>query len=172
MPRLKITPSEIQKYLMLLEKTPERIERCVATLDSPQLTLAPGPRIWSALEILAHLRGCEDIWSHSIYTMLTQEQPILPLIDERSWTKVMGYTQLDFHLSFQTFRLRRAELVTVLQSLPETAWTRSAIIEGRSHTVFSQVRRMGLHEQEHCNQIEALFLPKAQSFEKDGSKER
>jgi hypothetical protein len=160
MPRLKITPSEIQKYLALLEETPERIAQCIADIDPTQLSLAPGPRGWSALEILAHLRACEDLWSYSIYAMLVEEQPTLPLFDERRWAKVTRYASLDFPTSFQTFKLRRSELVRVLQNLPEPAWTRCAVIEGRQHTVFSQVRRMALHEQEHCTQIEALFSGK------------
>jgi hypothetical protein len=34
---------------------------------------------------------------------------------------------------------------------------RTAIIARRTHSVFSQMRRMALHEGKHCEQMEALF---------------
>jgi hypothetical protein len=157
MPRLKITSSEIEKYLTLLEETPKRIELSLAGLDASRLSLAPGLRQWSGVEILAHLRACEDLWSYSIYAMLAETQPILALLDERRWAKTTGYASLDFQTSFEIFKLKRAELLRVLRNLSEESWSRSATIEGRSHTVFSQARRMALHEQEHCSHIEALY---------------
>jgi hypothetical protein len=157
MPRLKNTPAEIEKYLAMLAETPRCIAACSSAVVPSQLTTAPGPREWSALEILAHLRACDDAWSYSIYAMLTQEQPTLTLPDERRWSKVLGYASQDFQLSLQTFSLKRAELIAVLQGLEAEAWNRTANIEGRTHSVFSQARRMALHEQAHCNQIEALL---------------
>ena len=35
-------------------------------------------------------------------------------------------------------------------------WSRGAMIKDRRHTVFSQARRMALHEVTHCEQIEGL----------------
>jgi hypothetical protein len=42
------------------------------------------------VEILAHLRACDDLWSHSIYAMLAQDNPALPLLDERRWAGKSG----------------------------------------------------------------------------------
>ena len=53
--------------------------------------------------------------------------------------------------------LQRKELLNVLRELPPEGWEKAAIIEGRRHNVFSQTRRMALHEAEHCAQMEAMF---------------
>lgn len=155
----KATPTEIRKQIALLEETPQRISQYVAGRDEAQLAQASSKRDWSALEILAHLRSCEEIWTFSIYAMLTEDQPTLPLLDERRWTKTTHYATLSFADSFQAFTLKRAELLRVLRNLPEEAWLRTANIGGRKHSVFSQARRMALHEAEHCEQFAALISP-------------
>jgi hypothetical protein len=155
MPRIKITPAEIEKYLALLAATPERIAALTAGLDEARLRWSPSKKDWSVVEILAHLRACETVWTFSIYAMLSENNPALPLLDERRWAKAARYADASFADSFQQFSLKRAELLNALRHLPEEAWSRSATIEGRTHTVFSQSRRMALHEQEHAAQLEA-----------------
>jgi hypothetical protein len=157
MPRVQATPAAIQDYLGQLESVPSIIATCTAGRDEAQLGWSPDPRTWSAVDILAHMRGCADLWTHSIYAMLVDEAPALPLLDERRWAKVTQYNTLDFATSFQAFTLQRSNLVHVLRSLPPESWARSATIGGRNLTVFSQARRMVLHELEHCHQLEALF---------------
>jgi hypothetical protein len=46
-----------------------------------------------------------------------------------------------------------------LQPLALKEWARSATIKERQHTVFSQARRLALHEEGHCGQIEELATP-------------
>lgn len=157
MPKLKASSSEIQKHLVLLEENIKRMAACTAKVDAMRLASSSSKREWSAVEILGHLRACDDLWSYSIYAMLTDQQPSLALIDERRWTKMLGYANLNFHQSFEVFAAKRTELIAVLKSLSEEAWSRTALIEGRQHSVFSQVRRLALHEREHCNQIESLL---------------
>ena len=153
MPRLQITPAEIDKHLARLADTPQRIAAYTTQLSDEQLHTKPGARDWSASEILAHLRACEEVWTHSIYAMLSENQPEVPLLDERRWAKVARYAEHEFAAALHVFTLRRAELLIVLNGLSLENWSRTASIGGRTHTVFSQVRRMALHEAEHCQQL-------------------
>jgi hypothetical protein len=73
--------------------------------------------------------------------------------------KTAGYTVLDFHTSFEAYCLQRAELLGKLPNLHPEDWSRSAVIRGRTHTVFSQTRRMALHEADHWEQIDRLCKP-------------
>lgn len=154
---MKITAAEIQKHLELLQRTPERIHTLVEGLDEDQLNWTPKGSTWSALENLAHLRACADLWTFSIYAMLAQEGLILPNIHPNHWGKIAGYASLPFWKLFQVFSLQRTELIRCLRQLSEREWSRSAKIGTREHTVFSQVRRMALHEISHCVQLEALI---------------
>jgi len=161
MTKLKITPVEIKKQFALLAETPRRIAACTAGLSAEQqLGRAAERRVWSAVEILAHLRGCEELWSFSIYAMLTQHNPVLPELEPRRWAKTMGYDKLEFAASFEVFAQRRAALLSVLADLQEVSWSRTATIKGRTHSVFSQVQRMAKHELEHCGQLEEMLQPR------------
>ena len=104
----------------------ETVGRIAAAVRGPARALEAGE--WTAGEILAHLRGCADVWPETIAAMLNAEEPDLPL---------------------------RAPLMDLLSGLPAAAWERGARISGRRHTVLSQARRLALHEQAHCEQLEA-----------------
>ena len=157
MSAVKATSAQIKQYYELLAHTTPRITACASALDDVQLAQRAGPRTWSGVEVLAHLRACSDVWSHSIYAMLAEDNPTLPLLDERKWAKVTRYGELGFHPSLRAFASQREQLLSVLRQLPADAWEKTATIGGRRHSVFSQVRRMALHEAEHCTQIETMY---------------
>jgi len=154
---MKANPSEIEKHLKLLEEIPRRIKSVTHELDDAHLQFKTDKKSWSVNDILAHLRSCSDLWTHSIYAMLAEHEPVFSDIDERKWAKVTRYAELPFAESFQAFSFQRENLLRVLKSLPFESWEKSAIIFERKHTVFTQARRMTKHENEHCEQIESLL---------------
>ena len=154
---MKATPSEVEKYLGVISETPQRIQLAVNGFEEDQLQTGMDAKTWSVNDILAHLRSCADLWTHSIYAMLAEQEPVFSDINERNWTKATRYTQLPFHKSFLAYSLQRENLVYVLRNLPFEAWERSAIIFERRHTVFTQTRRLAKHETEHLKQIEAVL---------------
>ena len=154
---MRATASEIEKFILVLSKTPHRINQTVKDLDEDRLQFRADASAWSANDILAHLRSCADMWTHSIYAMLAEKEPVFPDINERKWAKVTRYVELPFYDSLQAFSSQRENLVRVLKDLPFESWERPAIINQRKHTIFTQVRRMAKHETEHCEQIHALL---------------
>jgi DinB family protein len=154
---MKATPSEIEKYLRIISETPQQIAQAAKGLEEVRLQFKPDRKSWSANDILAHLRSCADLWTHSIYAMLADDEPVFSDINERKWAKVTRYDELSFAESLQVFSLQRENLVRVLKALPFESWERSAIIFERKHTVFTQTRRMAKHEAEHCEQILSLL---------------
>lgn len=159
---MKATTVESEKYLKILGQTPLVIARLTKPIDDLLLQTRTDNKSWSVNDILAHLRSCADLWTHSIYAMLAEKQPVLPDINERKWAKVTGYAEVPFAESFQSFSLQRENLLRVLRVLPFEAWETSAMIFERKHTIFTQVRRMAKHENEHCQQMEALLKSMAQ----------
>ena len=154
---MRATASEIEKYLAVLSETSLRVGRAAKDLEEARLQRKADPNSWSVNDILAHLRSCADLWTHSIYAMLAQNEPTFSDINERKWAKVTRYAELPFHESFQVFSSQRENLLRVLKDSPFDAWERSAVIFERKHTVFTQVRRLAKHETEHVEQIEDLL---------------
>ena len=155
--KMKTTPAEIEKYVKLLEETPLRISRMIQGVDETRLQFKSDKNEWSANDILAHLRACADVWGDSIEKMIATDGSTLPYVHPRQWVKNTGYHELPFGKSFQAFKAQRRKLLKMLKNLPFEDWARGAIIKGREHTVFSQVRRMAKHESEHVGQIESLL---------------
>ena len=154
---MNITPDEIEKYLSLLSATSRCLTKATQGFDEARLKFKPDEKSWSVSDILAHLRSCADVWGESIEAMLAEDNPTLPYRHPRQWIKKMNYPDLLFHESLQAFQMQRKNLLKILKSLSFEDWSRTAMIKNREHTVFSQTRRMALHEDVHCQQIEELL---------------
>jgi hypothetical protein len=152
----KITEAQIREHLQTLRATPQRIATYTEGLDERRLSTPPAPGEWSVVEILAHLRGCADVWSYSIYAMLTLDSPELAHIHPRDWTKKQNYSTLTFTENFQAFKVGRDNLVRILEGLSFEEWGRSARFIGKAniYTIFGETMRMALHEVDHNHQLE------------------
>jgi hypothetical protein len=153
---MEITVIEIEKTLDLLTETPRRITAVAGTMSDDQLLLRPDKESWSANDILAHLRACADVWSETIAAMFQEDEPTLEDISPREWLKGKEYPGLLFQESFLSFVDQRRRLLQILYDLEAADWSRGAMIKNRRHTVFSQARRMALHEVTHCEQLDTL----------------
>ena len=151
---MNITPNEIEKYLGLLSNTSRRIMKATQGFDDLRLQYKIDKKAWSVNDILAHLRSCADVWGGSIEAMLAQVTPTLPYRHPRQWITKTDYPDLMFQESFQAFLMQRKSLLNVLNNLPFEDWSRAVMIKHREHTVYSETRRMALHEDIHCQQIE------------------
>jgi hypothetical protein len=157
---MKATQEEIEIYLRILEQTPRRIASVSTKIENAILQRRTAKEPWSANDILAHLRSCADVWGKTIYEMLAKDNPTLPYAHPRQWVKKTDYPKLDFHESLKAFTSQRRELLKVLKKLDFEDWSRSSIIKGREHTIFTQTRRMATHEDVHCDQIKAMLESK------------
>jgi hypothetical protein len=85
----------------------------------------------------------------------------LRYVSPRTWIRKTDYLELEFHQSLQFFTRQRSDLVKTLESITLADWSRGATFtattRGREQTVLSYVQRMVQHEDEHCEQIEALL---------------
>jgi hypothetical protein len=153
---LKSSAKEIDRILAALEEHPLRLAQHLS-LPADKLTFSPASKVWSPAQILAHLRACADLWTHSMYAMLAENEPMMSDINERKWAQVARYEKWPFADLLRGFSDQRATLIRVLRALPPESWERSALIAGRRHTIFTQARRMDKHEAEHLEQIEALL---------------
>lgn len=153
-----VTEAGIAHVLDLAAATPQRLAAATAELDAAALTQPLTHGEWSVLEVLNHLRACDEVWMHSVMAMLAHQSPSLKEIHPRQWIKQDNpYTRLSYASSLHQFTLRREALLIVLRGLSSADWERGAHIDGKVHTVYSHLRRMALHEERHCNDIEAVL---------------
>lgn len=153
---MNVTQTEIEEMLRLLSDTPRRLTAAAETLGDDRLHLKPDNKSWSVADILAHLHACADVWGETIAAMLQGDEPALKHVSPRTYLKKTDYLERPFHDLFRSFVDQRRELLRALYDLEFADWSRGAMIKDRRHTVFSQVRRMALHEVTHSEQVEAL----------------
>src|SRR5689334_8824389 len=110
-------PEALLAVLATLAATPARLAACAAPHSAARLAQRPGPKGWSAAEHLAHLRGCDAVWTETIYAMLVEAEPALPLLDPRQWAQKRKYAQRPFAELLAGLQARRAELLAVLTPL-------------------------------------------------------
>lgn len=153
-----VTEAGIAALLSRAVAAPQRLAAISAGLDDARLSQPPAPGEWSPVQILNHLRACEEVWMHSVHAMLAHDSPRLQEIHPCQWIRTGSpYTALPFAQGFQVFALRREALVIMLKALSTADWVREGRIDQKTHTVYSHVRRMVEHENVHCEQIEAML---------------
>src|SRR5688572_26958301 len=87
----------IEKILAILKETPLRLATITAGLTPDQLHTAPSVGEWSANEVLAHLRACNEVWGgYYIMTILAQDNPTIKAINPRTWIKNTDYLEQEF----------------------------------------------------------------------------
>ena len=93
--------------------------------------------------------------------MITQGHPTLRYVSPRTWIRKTGYPELEFRQSLQALSQRRDNFIKLLESLAVTNWSHGTEPteppKDHEQTVLSYVQRMTQHENEHCEQIEALL---------------
>jgi hypothetical protein len=149
--------AHISAVIDLLTGTPERLTALSRALPDEQLGRPFGPGERSFCEVLAHMVNSEARTSEAIFATLLLDQPrLLDIHPERQWGRLLRIERLPFPDLLAYFNLRRTVLLSVLASLTENQWARTAVQEGkkRHESVYWLARALALHEQEHLREIE------------------
>lgn len=149
-----------EQILTALADGPVRIAEATRGLTESQLRAAPSPGEWSALEILAHLCACGDVWGGCIATILQQDRPTIRAINPRTWIEHTNYLQQKFQPTLKIFTAQRAALLDDLRGLSPDQWWRTAKVTGAgkplTKTVHSYAEWMAEHERAHVKQIRRI----------------
>lgn len=149
-----------EQVLAQLAVMPRRIAALSAGVAPARLRMRPGTGEWSATDVLAHLRSCSDMWGGSIMRILAEDAPTFRAVNPTTWIKQTDYPDLEFEPSCRAYAAQRAELLSVLASLPPEGWSRAAMVTGagkaRQRTVLLYAEWLATHERQHIRQIERI----------------
>ncbi len=145
----KATRKNIQVVLEALAETPPALDALAAALGSKMLALPLEAGEWSPVEILAHLRACEEVNTSRLQAMLILNEPELPNIYPRQMQGLMELGRLDFGISLSVFKARRADLLHLLDGLDPAGWQRLGLIRGKAQNVYCMARGIAHHEAQH-----------------------
>ncbi|BEP16199.1 hypothetical protein acdb102_45100 [Acidothermaceae bacterium B102] len=149
-----------QQLLELLAATPTRLGAITAGVEPARLAAAAGEDEWSANDVLAHLRSCSDVWGESIGRILVEDRPTIRAVNPTTWIEETDYREQEFLRSLRFFAAQRADLLALLEPLPDHAWVRIATVTGAgsplTKTVQSYAERLAKHERQHLKQVERI----------------
>jgi hypothetical protein len=153
----------IDQILTILKETPPRLAKITTGLTPAQLHTAPSVGEWSANEVLAHLRACNEVWGgYYIMAILAQDNPTIKAINPRTWIKNTDYLAQEFRPSLRAFAKQRKRLLAVLEPLPAKDWTRTNTLIGAGkplqQTLMSHADGLARHERAHLKQIERTLI--------------
>jgi hypothetical protein len=142
--------------------TPRVVDGAIALSNAVGLpATAPNPDEWSANDVFAHLRACNDVWGNNIRAIISEDRPTLRGVNPRAWIKETDYLELEFRPSLHAFTTQRADLLAILEPMSHESWSRTATmidVIGRSfeRTVLHYADGLARHELSHVKHIEHI----------------
>lgn len=113
-----------------------------------------GDEGWTAPEIVAHLRDCEEIRINRLRQMRDEHEPLIRTFDQEALAQERNYAATDIAEALADFARLRTETLALLSPLTESAWERSGIREeGGSISIESLARHTISHDLAHLRQI-------------------
>ena len=152
-----LTRANIEKVMELLADTPAQLESFSKLLPEEGLGQPLGAGERSFTEDLAHLIHTEARSSEAIYLALLLNEPLMADVHpERQWGKLLRYDLLSFSDLLSYFKVRRAVLLRILDSLTEEQWGRAIREEGkkRKESVYWRARTIAMHELDHLTDLQ------------------
>ncbi|MGN6689020.1 MAG: DinB family protein [Actinomycetales bacterium] len=151
------TPEQVLK---VLRASVPRLEAAAAAVPPDVLQTPPGPDEWSANDVLAHLRSCSDVWGSTIVRIVDEDTPTIRAVNPRTWIAKTDYPEQTFSSNLTALRADREQLLALLTSLPEEAWSRAAVVTGAGKTlrrsVLGYAEWLASHERPHLKQVERV----------------
>jgi hypothetical protein len=120
-----------------------------------------GDEGWTATEVVAHLRDCEEYRLLRCRRMRDEDQPFLEAFDQEALALERDYKSANQQATLDAFERVRGDVIALLSALDETAWRRRGRHEELgTMTIEDQARQAVAHDLLHLGQIaESLRAP-------------
>lgn len=122
-------------------------------IDEAGLDARPDPDGWTAREVVHHLADSEMTSALRLRKLLAEDSPRIEPYDEAGYAERLPYDR-PIEGSLEAFRGARASTASILDRLPERAWTRAGRHpEHDRYTVEDWLEIYAAHAFEHADQI-------------------
>ncbi len=147
------------QLLAVLAETPDRAAGWLERLGEPAWRRSPGPKRWSALEVLCHLRDADrEVLGPRIERLLAEERPEFLDVDMTGWDERHRYREQSPPAVLEAWRALRGGIVARLAPLGRAEWARIGFHSVRGPFPLPEiVRSFAEHDLSHRRQM-ALAL--------------
>jgi len=154
----KITSSNVQKWISIIENHPDKLSNLVQNLDDSQLDTQYRPEGWTIRQVIHHLADSH----HNIYTRfkwtLTEEKPTIKAYYEERWAELFDSKTAPIQLSLNHLKAVHAKWVYLLKGLSEKDLDKT-FIHPEGNKIVSLKENISIyawhceHHYEHINQL-------------------
>ena len=141
-----------------LANIPARLRDMVEQATPHQLERSGPDGGWSAFQVCCHVRDGALVYSSRFGWMVFNDNPVLPSMDEENWVLASSDTLADLPAMLGEIASSRADLMRVLERLPEESWQRTGRHEILGTVALEPyVRHQLAHEEAHLAQVAAAL---------------
>ncbi len=145
----------------VLAETGESLEDIVAQHSIEELRQRRTDASWTAVEILAHLTDMEWIFGFRARTILCDDSPRLPEIDQNAWVSVQRPNDWPPNQVIEDFRALRGVNLQMWKRMTESDLERTGEHVGAGITIslFTLLRVQAGHDLRHLTQLRNAIGP-------------
>ena len=158
---MDLTPIR-QRHIRLMKTTLDILGNVLAPVSQAVATSLrdghDGPKGWTVIEVVCHLRDFDSFFQHRAELMLKLENPTLPAYDHEALAVERNYSSQDVHQAYTVLVESRRQLVEFFEGLTPEQWARAGIHPERGHfTMTDAVMQVGIHDCGHIEQITRIL---------------
>lgn len=140
-----------------LRSVPAELRQLLSDVPDEALRRRPPDGGWSMIEIAGHLRDWAEMEYLRLYMMATQNDPLLPTLDNDASVREHAYQTADLESILASMEQFRAQTVSLLTTLVNWNWARSGQhpLYGRL-SIRQYVERIIEHNAEHLAELRRM----------------
>ena len=151
------------RHILLMEQTLDILTHLLTSVDQTTATTLrdahDGPRGWTVLEVLCHLRDFDEILRARAALIRDEETPRLPGYDHVAMAVERAYNQQELRTVLAEFTASRRATVALFAGLSDAQWTRAGIHPERGpFSMTDAVMQVGMHDVTHLEQITRILF--------------
>lgn len=152
-----------RRHLQLMQNTLDILTHVVAPVGQETASTLrdrrDGPKGWSVVEVLCHLRDYDNIFRMRGEMMRDQEYPSLPYYDHEVLAVERVYNSQQLGKVMEELTQSRKATIAFFTQLQDAEWDRAGIHPERGHfTMTDAVVQVGTHDAIHIEQITRILF--------------
>ena len=152
-----LTPTERRQKIDGIRRLPAELEAAVQGLNDRQLDTPYRPGGWTIRQVVHHLADSHMNAFVRMKLILTEEKPTLKPYNQDAWANLPDTNAMSLQSSLAILKGLHERWCTLLESVPETAWSRTAIHPERGEVLLEgQLITYSSHGEKHVGHITGL----------------
>ena len=152
---MALTAAERAALIERYAQGPALLKAALKKVPVAAMQWRPGPKKWSAHEVIVHCADSETNAAARIRYLLAEEQPVIQGYDQAHWAEALAYHDLPVDAALATVEAVRANTVPVLKRMSERDWQRVGTHSESGHYAAEDwLKIYAEHLEKHSGQIE------------------